>query len=149
MDSASAMPIIGASGAIAAILGAFVVTYPRARIKGLVFLFVFVTIIELPAYVYLIFWFGMQLFSGLGTLGGQIDGGVAWWAHVGGFIIGAVMMPLFSLAAPPEPPDVLDADDDWNRRHGFDVPVQHDSPRPRDPQDPRWPPGFGDRPWGY
>jgi len=63
---------------------------------------IFVTVIELPAYLFLIFWFGVQLFSGLGAMGGQMDGGVAWWAHVGGFIAGAAAMPLLSLIVPPD-----------------------------------------------
>ncbi|HTQ38927.1 MAG TPA: rhomboid family intramembrane serine protease [Pirellulales bacterium] len=142
MDPSSATPIIGASGAIAAVLGGYAVTYPHARIKTLVILFLFVTVIELPAYVFLIFWFGMQLFSGLGALGGQMAGGVAWWAHVGGFIVGAVMMPLFSLAAPQEPPEVLDADEDWNRRHGFGLESPDVSRRRPDSYDPRWPEGW-------
>jgi hypothetical protein len=136
MDPTSSMPIIGASGAIAAVLGAYAVTFPHARIKALVILIVFVTIIELPAYVFLVFWFGIQLFSGLGALGGQMGGGVAWWAHVGGFIVGAAMMPLFSLLAPHEQLEVLPADENWNRQHGFD------SHRPGDPQEPRWPQGW-------
>ncbi len=103
IDPNSTAPVIGASGAIAAVLGAFAVTYPHARIRTLVFLFIFVTVLELPAYLFLALWFGGQLLSGLGTLGGQMDGGVAWWAHVGGFVFGAALMPLLSTIAPPEP----------------------------------------------
>ena len=99
IDPASTMPIIGASGAIAAVLGGYAVTYPHARIRTLIIM-IFVTVIELPAYLFLIFWFGVQLFSGLGAMGGQMDGGVAWWAHVGGFIAGAAAMPLLSLIVP-------------------------------------------------
>jgi membrane associated rhomboid family serine protease len=101
IDPASTMPIIGASGAIAAVLGGYAVTYPHARIRTLIIM-IFVTVIEVPAYLFLIFWFGVQLFSGLGAMGGQMDGGVAWWAHVGGFIAGAAAMPLLSLIAPPD-----------------------------------------------
>ncbi|HEY2827559.1 MAG TPA: rhomboid family intramembrane serine protease, partial [Pirellulales bacterium] len=138
MEPASATPIIGASGAIAAVLGGYAVTFPHAKIKTLVLLFVFVTVIEVPAYLFLVLWFGAQLFSGLGTLGGQMDGGVAWWAHVGGFIVGALLMPLFSLAAPGVEAaglEVLDADEEWNRQHGFG------SQTPNGPQEPRWPQG--------
>jgi len=99
IDPASTMPILGASGAIAAVLGGYAVTYPHARIRTLIIM-IFVTVIELPAYLFLIFWFGVQLFSGLGAMGGQMDGGVAWWAHVGGFIAGAAAMPLLSLIVP-------------------------------------------------
>jgi membrane associated rhomboid family serine protease len=137
MDSTSATPIIGASGAIAAVLGAFAVTYPHAKIKTLVFLLMFVTVIELPAYVILVFWFGAQLFSGLGALSGQMDGGVAWWAHVGGFIAGAALMPVFSLFVPREPPEVLDADEGWNRQFGLDSRNPNDSFRRQQSQDLR------------
>jgi membrane associated rhomboid family serine protease len=137
IDPASNTPIIGASGAIAAVLGAYAVTFPHARIKTFVILFVFVTIIELPAYLFLVFWFGIQLFSGLGELGGQIGGGVAWWAHVGGFIAGAALMPLFSLLVRHDPSvEVLPADEDWNRQHGIE------SHKPADSQYPRWPQGW-------
>lgn len=101
IDPSSTMPIIGASGAIAAVLGGYAVTYPHARIRTLIIL-IFVTVIELPAYLFLIFWFGVQLVSGLGAMGGQMDGGVAWWAHVGGFIAGAAAMPLLSMIIPPD-----------------------------------------------
>ena len=62
MDTSSTMPIVGASGAIAAVLGGYAVTYPHAKIKSLIFLFMFVTVIDLPALAYLVFWFGIQLF---------------------------------------------------------------------------------------
>jgi membrane associated rhomboid family serine protease len=140
IDPTSATPIIGASGAIAAVLGGYAVTFPHARIKALVLLIVFVTIIELPAYVYLLFWFGLQLFSGLGTLGGgQMGGGVAFWAHVGGFVAGAAMMPLFSLLVPRAEAsgvEVLDADEEWNRQHAIGKQT------PYEPNEPRWPQGW-------
>ncbi len=103
IDPSSTAPVIGASGAIAAVLGAYAVTFPHARIRTLLFLFVFVTVVELPAYLFLALWFGGQLLSAFGTIGGQMDGGVAWWAHVGGFVFGAVLMPVFSTIAPPDP----------------------------------------------
>ncbi len=134
MDPSSATPMIGASGAIAAVLGGYAVTFPHARIKSLIVLVVFITVIELPAYVFLVFWFGMQLFSGLGTIGAQMDGGVAFWAHVGGFVVGAVLMPLFRLIAPQEDAtgvEVLDADEEWNRQHGFTA------PKPQEPREPQ------------
>jgi rhomboid family protein len=102
IDPTATVPIIGASGAIAAILGAYAVTYPHARIKTLVFLFLLVTVIELPAYVFLVMWFIMQLTSGLGALGGQMDGGVAWWAHVGGFVVGAITMLVLNRIVPED-----------------------------------------------
>ncbi len=88
------MPNIGASGAIAAILGAYLVLFPRARVYTIVFFF-FITAIELPAVAVLGFWFVLQLFSGVGSLGADVNGGVAYWAHVGGFAFGAAVTWLF------------------------------------------------------
>ena len=90
----SAVPNLGASGAIAAILGAYLVLFPRARVYTLVFFF-FITAIELPALVVLGAWFVLQLFSGVGGLGTQVNGGVAYWAHVGGFLFGMTGAWLF------------------------------------------------------
>jgi membrane associated rhomboid family serine protease len=93
--SASDMPMIGASGAIAGVLGAFLILYPRARIVSLVpILFIF-TLIEIPAVVFLGFWFVSQLFSGWLALQGADINGVAWWAHIGGFIFGMLAVSLF------------------------------------------------------
>ncbi len=92
----STVPMIGASGAIAGVLGAYLVLYPRARIASLVpILFIF-TIIEIPATIFLLFWFVSQLFSGWLALGGASGSGVAWWAHVGGFLFGVVGVLIFA-----------------------------------------------------
>jgi len=90
----STIPNVGASGAIAAILGAYLVLFPRARVYTIVF-FLFITAIELPAVAVLGFWFVLQLFSGVGSLGADVNGGVAYWAHVGGFAFGAAVTWLF------------------------------------------------------
>jgi membrane associated rhomboid family serine protease len=91
----SSVPMIGASGAIAGVLGAYLVLYPRARIASLVpILFIF-TIIEIPAILFLLFWFVTQLFSGWLTLQGSTGSGIAWWAHVGGFLFGLLAVNLF------------------------------------------------------
>jgi membrane associated rhomboid family serine protease len=91
----STIPNVGASGAIAAILGAYIVLFPRARVYTIVFFF-FITAIELPAVAVLGFWFVLQLFSGVGGLGADVNGGgVAYWAHVGGFAFGAAVTWLF------------------------------------------------------
>ena len=91
----STIPNVGASGAIAAILGAYLVLFPRARVYTIVFFF-FITAIELPAVAVLGFWFVLQLFSGVGSLGADVNGGgVAYWAHVGGFAFGAAVTWLF------------------------------------------------------
>jgi membrane associated rhomboid family serine protease len=87
----SNLPTVGASGAIAGVLGAYLVTYPRSRVLTLVFIF----FIEVPAFVYLVLWFVMQLLEGLGTLGMRVEtGGVAVWAHIGGFVAGIVLVKL-------------------------------------------------------
>lgn len=89
-------PMIGASGAIAGVLGAYLILYPRARIASLVpILFIF-TIIEIPAAIFLLFWFVSQLFSGWLTLGGAGGSGIAWWAHVGGFVFGMLAVNAFA-----------------------------------------------------
>jgi membrane associated rhomboid family serine protease len=81
------VPVVGASGAVAGILGAYFLAFPQARITSLVFLGIIVTLARVPAIVFLVVWFGLQLVMGLLTYGspGQT---VAWWAHVGGFAIG-------------------------------------------------------------
>lgn len=93
----SAIPTIGASGAIAGVLGAYFLLYPKAKVILLVpvFLFFFFTV-QVPAVLVLGLWFVMQLFSGVSQLGISTEsGGVAYWAHAGGFIAGMVLMPLF------------------------------------------------------
>lgn len=91
----SEVPMVGASGAIAGVLGAYVFMFPRARIATLIPIFFFFQVVELPAFIFLGIWFVMQIFSGMFTLGiGADAGGVAWWAHIGGFIAGAVFLPL-------------------------------------------------------
>jgi rhomboid family protein len=94
--SGSSAPMIGASGAIAGVLGAYLVLFPRSRILSLVpILFIF-TVIEVPAVIFLLFWFASQLFSGFLSLGGASGSGVAWWAHIGGFVFGLVGVFLFA-----------------------------------------------------
>ena len=90
----STVPNLGASGAIAAVMGAFVVTYPRDRIRSLLFIFVFVRVTYLPAVLLIGFWFLTQLVS-LGAVTPEPAGGVAYAAHVGGFLFGAIATRLF------------------------------------------------------
>ena len=88
----STIPTIGASGAIAATLGAYLVLFPGARITSLVFLGFFYQLIDVPAVVVLVFWFVLQLIDGLASLGvTDLGGGVAFFAHIGGFVFGAVV----------------------------------------------------------
>jgi membrane associated rhomboid family serine protease len=94
----SDVPIIGASGAIAGVLGGYFLLFPRARVITLILLFIFPWFVELPAVIYLGFWFVSQLYSGLFSLSmpsGGAMGGIAWWAHIGGFVFGFLMVNLF------------------------------------------------------
>jgi membrane associated rhomboid family serine protease len=89
-------PMIGASGAIAGVLGAYLLSFPRSRIASLVpILFIF-TIVEIPAVIFLIFWFILQIYSGLFAMQGANASGIAWWAHVGGFAFGVIMVSFFA-----------------------------------------------------
>lgn len=91
----SAVPMIGASGAIAGVLGAYLISFPRSRIASLVpILFIF-TIMEVPAFLFLIFWFVSQLYSGLFAMQGGGASGIAWWAHIGGFVFGLIAVSFF------------------------------------------------------
>jgi membrane associated rhomboid family serine protease len=101
IDPVSNVPVIGASGAVAAVLGAYALTYPTAKVRTLIFLGVFIRIIDIPAMVVLGLWFLLQMVQGLIQLGPAAGGGVAWWAHVGGFGVGMVLMPLLTIGAPP------------------------------------------------
>ena len=96
---ASEVPSIGASGAIAGVLGAYFLFYPRARVLTLIPLFIIPWFVEIPAIIFLGFWFVSQLFSGLLSLGATAaqSGGIAWWAHVGGFIFGLIAGRLFAI----------------------------------------------------
>jgi len=97
LNPTSTAPLVGASGAIAGVLGAYLVLFPRARIRSLAILGFYVTTISIPAVVYLPLWFLLQFFSGVASLeAGTGGGGVAWWAHVGGFVAGIVLVPVFA-----------------------------------------------------
>ena len=98
IDPSSPVPMIGASGAIAATLGAYLVLFPRARITTLVFLGFFYQLINVPAIVVLGFWFVLQLMDGLASLGpDRAGGGVAFFAHIGGFVAGALLARVFTI----------------------------------------------------
>ncbi len=90
----STVPTLGASGAISGVLGAYIVMFPRARVLTLIPIFIFIQLAELPAYVLLGFWFVLQFFNGVLSLGYQTAGmgGVAWWAHIGGFVCGLLLV---------------------------------------------------------
>ncbi len=88
----STVPAVGASGAIAGVMGAYLVRFPWARIITLVPIFFFFTTIEIPAVLMLFYWFAIQFFSGAASFASGSSGGVAWWAHVGGFVAGAALI---------------------------------------------------------
>jgi len=92
----STVPMIGASGAIAGVMGAYLVLYPQSRVLTVVFLLFFVDMVEIPAIFFLGIWFIKELFSGVGSLGTQsLTGGVAVWAHIAGFASGAAVGTLW------------------------------------------------------
>lgn len=92
----SAAPMVGASGAISGIMGAYLVLYPRVRVHTLVFLGFFVTTIAVPAYFMLLYWAFLQFVSSVFTVGASAEGGVAFVAHLGGFVAGAALIRLFA-----------------------------------------------------
>jgi membrane associated rhomboid family serine protease len=91
-DPDSVVPMIGASGAISGVLGAYFLRFPRAKVHVLIILFIFIRVVRVSALFVLGFWFVMQVLSGFGSLGFQGGGGVAWFAHIGGFVAGMVLV---------------------------------------------------------
>ena len=100
IDPTATIPTVGASGAIAAVLGAYAVTFPRARVVTLLPLMLFWPIVRLPALVVLGLWFVFHFFTGALALAWAAGGGVAWWAHVGGFLFGVLAIRLIPPRAP-------------------------------------------------
>ncbi|GIS71264.1 MAG: rhomboid family intramembrane serine protease [Candidatus Neomarinimicrobiota bacterium] len=95
INTGSQIPMVGASGAIAGVLGAYLFRFPRATVHVLVILIIFITFIRVPAMVVIGFWFLSNLTAGLGTLGIEETGGTAWFAHLGGFVSGVVLNQIF------------------------------------------------------
>lgn len=99
IDPASPVPTVGASGAISGILGAYLILYPRVRVRMLFWFLLFIRVIAVPAWVVLLWWFIWQVVAGLPqlmTLRPEVSGGVAVWAHIGGFVAGVVLVKLFT-----------------------------------------------------
>ncbi len=109
-NTASQVPTIGASGAIAGVMGAYMVLHPKGRILTLLPIFFFFQFINVPAYVFLLLWMGLQTFQGVAAIGADVSGGVAWWAHIGGFVLGALL--IFIFRKPRLDSDFFDYDDD-------------------------------------
>lgn len=108
LATTSLVPMVGASGAIAGVLGAYFVLFPRARVVTLVPLFLLFPLVEVPAFLYLLVWFLFQFWQGSAELsaagnGGAAAGGVAWWAHVGGFAAGIALLALLKPRKRPAP----------------------------------------------
>jgi membrane associated rhomboid family serine protease len=111
VDPSSTIPMVGASGAISGVLGAYILLHPRATVRTLVILGLFITVVHVPAMIVLGIWFVMQFVSAAAVPTGE--GGVAFWAHVGGFVAGMVLVPLFKRRTVPlwQPP----------RSHAFEL----------------------------
>ncbi len=112
----SNVPTIGASGAISGVMGAYLLLYPRSKILTLVFIVLFIQFIEIPAFIFLGIWFFLQIVS-VGTSSGNA-GGVAFWAHIGGFVVGLVFIKIF----------------DWIPRTGLNRGLQQYTERQRTPR---------------
>ena len=95
INTGSQIPMVGASGAIAGVLGAYLIRFPRATVHVLVILIIFITFIRVPAMVVIGIWFLSNLTAGLGTLGIEETGGTAWFAHLGGFVSGVALNQVF------------------------------------------------------
>jgi membrane associated rhomboid family serine protease len=103
IDPTSPIPLVGASGAIAGVLGSYLVLFPTVRVRGVVLLVYLVLIREWPAWVVLGLWFVVQLFQGWLSLGIETGGGVAFFAHIGGFVLGMILTRLIMIFAPQPP----------------------------------------------
>jgi membrane associated rhomboid family serine protease len=106
LDTSSTEPAIGASGAVAGVLGGYLLLYPRAQVLTLVIIILFVTLIEIPAVILLGIWFVLQFLPAIGQIGTSAvsgAGGVAYWAHVGGFAFGLAAIRLFANRYRPMP----------------------------------------------
>ncbi len=105
IDPTSQIPLVGASGAIAGVLGAYLILFPGVRVQGIVPLGLFTRLAVWPAWVVLGLWFALQFVNGILSLGSQPGGGVAFFAHIGGFVMGIVLTWLLTLVMPQPPPE--------------------------------------------
>ncbi len=115
-NPSSTMPAIGASGAIAGVLGAYILLFPRQRVTTVIPIFFFIIVREIPAVFLLGFWFVLQLFSGVGSIGvpsAQDRGGVAYFAHIGGFVAGMILIVVMGGTRPRRPQPAAYDYDGW------------------------------------
>lgn len=113
ISPASQVPAIGASGAIAGVLAAYMVLFPRARVVTFIPLFIFPWFVNIPALIFIAIWFLLQFFSGVLASAGAATGGVAYWAHVGGFLCGLLLVWLFAGRSRRQPPTYPDEYYPW------------------------------------
>lgn len=114
LSPGSPVPTVGASGAISGILGAYLVLYPRVRINMLFYFLIFFRVFRIPAWAVLLWWFGVQVFSAYMTpMRPEVSGGVAVWAHIGGFVAGMILVKAF------ENPVLVARRNEWRRQHAF------------------------------
>jgi membrane associated rhomboid family serine protease len=120
-NQSSLAPSIGASGAIAGVLGGYIVLKPRGRVRNLIFLGIIFIPITLPAWIVLGYWFVLQAFNGFATLGmnfrsgGASGGGVAYWAHIGGFVAGVILIKLFTIGRARDPSAIPYPQPNWRQ----------------------------------
>ncbi len=116
-NAASYVPIIGASGAIAGVIGGYALCFPKARLTLLIPIIFIPLIFTIPALSYAVIWFGIQLLQTTWeAMRPSMGGGIAWWAHIGGFIAGLVLLPVFLLFAPPRKTGTMTRGP-WDRLH--------------------------------
>jgi membrane associated rhomboid family serine protease len=123
-DPASTVPMVGASGAIGGVMGAYALLFPKARVNTLIFLGFFITTVRVPALFMLGYWFVIQLLQGLPALG-TAQGGVAFWAHIGGFLAGVILIRVFARS-------------DWLAEHPIRLMSRPRRRRPPEEDDGRW-----------
>ena len=104
LDPTSDVPMIGASGAISGVLGAYLIKYPMNKVSILFFLIIIIRVIKVPALIVLLLWFIFQVWNGYYHMNSGLAGGVAWFAHIGGFVAGFVLVKFFELSKPKKQP---------------------------------------------
>jgi membrane associated rhomboid family serine protease len=118
LSPTSPVPTVGASGAISGVLGAYLVLYPRVRVNMLFIFVIFFRVFAIPAWAVLLWWFGVQVFAAYMTpMRPEVSGGVAVWAHIGGFVAGAVLIKVF------ENPRLVARRNQWRRDHAYNPAV--------------------------